>query len=80
MNIKRTGKENQYEKADFLLEHELIDELKIKLYPLLFGRGIRLFGKSTKALDLSLTDSKAYKNGALLLAYKLNYLFPHGRQ
>lgn len=59
--------------AGFLLEHELIDELRIKLYPLIFGRGIGLFGNSTKAVDLELLDTKVYKTGALLLTYQLNY-------
>ncbi|NMG10708.1 dihydrofolate reductase family protein [Brasilonema sp. UFV-L1] len=59
--------------AGFLFENELIDELIIKLYPVIFGSGIRLFGKSTKAIDLSLINSKVYKTGVLLLTYKLNY-------
>ncbi|MGH7492403.1 MAG: dihydrofolate reductase family protein [bacterium] len=59
--------------AGFLLENELIDELKIKFYPLIFGRGLKLFGKSTKAMQLSLLHAKVYGNGALLLTYRLNY-------
>lgn len=59
--------------ASFLFENELIDELRIKLYPIILGSGIRLFGKSTKAIDLSLINSKVYKTGVLLLNYKLNY-------
>ena len=63
--------------AGFLFDHDLIDELKIKLYPLIFGRGLRLFGKSTKAVDLSFVDSKSYQTGALLLTYRLNYDSAH---
>lgn len=59
--------------AAFLLEHELIDELKIKLNPIIYGSGIRLFGNSTKKVTLSLVDSKTYQNGVLLITYKLNY-------
>lgn len=59
--------------AGFLVEHELVDELRIKLYPVVFGNGIKLFGKSTKALDLLLLDSKVYKTGATLLTYQINY-------
>jgi len=66
--------------AGFLFEHELIDELKIKFYPLLFGRGIKLFGNSTKAVDLALLDSKVYKNGAMLLRYQLNYRMQKQRE
>lgn len=59
--------------AAFLLDNELIDELIIKLNPVVFGDGIRLFGKSTKAVDLSLIGSKAYNSGVVLLSYTLNY-------
>ena len=59
--------------AGFLLENELIDELIIKLNPIIFGSGIRLFGKTTKAIDLSLVNSKNYNSGVLLLTYKVNY-------
>lgn len=59
--------------AGYLLDHELIDKLIIKFYPVILGSGIRLFGKSSKNLDLSLIDSKVYVNGALLLTYQLNY-------
>jgi dihydrofolate reductase len=59
--------------AGFLFENELIDELIIKLNPVIFGSGIGLFGKSTKAANLSLVNSKEYKSGVLLLTYKLNY-------
>ncbi|NJL10634.1 MAG: dihydrofolate reductase [Calothrix sp. SM1_7_51] len=59
--------------AGFLLENELIDELIIKLNPVIFGSGIGLFGKSKKTVDLSLISSKEYKSGVLLLTYKLNY-------
>lgn len=59
--------------AGFLLENQLIDELIIKLNPVIFGSGIRLFDKNTKAIDLSLINSKQYKSGVLLLKYELNY-------
>lgn len=59
--------------AGFLLEHELIDELRIKLYPFLFGRGIKLFGNSPKAVELELLDTKVYNTGAQLLTYQIKY-------
>jgi dihydrofolate reductase len=59
--------------AGFLLDNELIDTLIIKLYPIILGSGIQLFGKSHKAINLSLLDSKTYKTGVVLLTYRLNY-------
>ncbi|MBK7870864.1 MAG: dihydrofolate reductase [Saprospiraceae bacterium] len=58
--------------AGFLLEHDMVDELKIKLNPALFGRGIPLFGNSVKSVSLSLMDTKVYNSGVLLLTYKIN--------
>lgn len=59
--------------AGFLLEHELIDELRIKLYPVVFGSGIGLFGGSKKAVGLSLSSAKSYTTGAQLLKYQVQY-------
>ncbi|QHT70999.1 dihydrofolate reductase [Rhodocytophaga rosea] len=59
--------------AGFLLEHQLIDELKIKLNPVLFGKGIPLFGNSKKEVDLLLLDTKVYESGVLLLTYQIKY-------
>jgi dihydrofolate reductase len=55
--------------AGYLFEHELIDELIVKLNPLLLGEGTRLFGTSRKATRLTLVESKTYPDGLLLLTY-----------
>lgn len=59
--------------AGFLFEQQLIDSLIIKLNPVVFGDGIRLFGKSRKKADLLLQDSKTYGSGVVLLSYQVNY-------
>lgn len=59
--------------ASFLFEHELIDEVIIKLNPLVLGSGIPLFGRSQKAAQLQLLASKAYDTGVLLLTYRVVY-------
>jgi dihydrofolate reductase len=59
--------------AEWLLENELIDEVKLKLNPHIIGSGIRLFGKSKKAVKLSLKDSKLYDNGLQIMSYEVNY-------
>lgn len=59
--------------AAYLFENELIDEVIIKLNPVIFGNGIKLFGASTKSVNLSLTDTKIYNSGVLLLTYKVEY-------
>jgi dihydrofolate reductase len=59
--------------AGWLLDEGLIDKLRIKLNPALFGRGIPLFGNSQRAVNLILTDTTVYTSGVLLLDYEINY-------
>ena len=59
--------------AGFLLEHELIDELILKLNPITFGGGIPMFGNTNRKLNLTLQSSKTYESGVLLLTYSINY-------
>lgn len=62
------------ELAGLLLEHDLIDQLIIKLNPVCFGGGIRLFGPSTQQVELMLMDTTAYDNGVICSSYEV----PHG--
>lgn len=59
--------------AGFLLEHELIDEVVVKINPLVLGDGKPLFGTSTKQVALECIGSKQYNNGVLLVSYKICY-------
>jgi dihydrofolate reductase len=60
--------------AGFLLENELIDELILKVNPVIFGEGIPLFGNSRKMVSLSLLDAKIYNNGVAFMHYQIAYL------
>lgn len=59
--------------AAVLLAEQLIDEIIIKLNPVLLGSGIPLFSSLIKQAHLDLISSKVYKNGVLLLQYRVNY-------
>ena len=59
--------------AEWLLENELIDEVKLKLNPHIIGNGIRLFGDSKKAVKLSLKETKRYDNGLQIISYDVKY-------
>jgi dihydrofolate reductase len=59
--------------AGFLLDNGLIDQVVLKLNPVVFGRGVRLFGECTRAARLDLVDSKAYGNGVVLLRYDVRH-------
>ena len=60
--------------AGFLLEHQLIDTLILKVNPIIFGKGIPLFGDSEKEVNAKLFDFKTFDNGVVFLYYHLNYL------
>ena len=59
--------------AGWLLENELIDVLKLKLNPVIFGGGTRLFGSSTKSVFLDLKESLDFEKGFKILTYNIKY-------
>ena len=59
------------ELATDLFEANLVDEVIIKLNPILFGTGIPLVSRSLKAHSLELVKSRAYQSGHMLLNYSV---------
>ena len=59
--------------AAWLLEHELIDVLKLKINPLILGQGVKIFGASTKQYRLNLMESQKYEEGLLINTYSIQY-------
>jgi dihydrofolate reductase len=59
--------------ATLLLAEKLVDDVLVKLNPVLFGSGIPLISKIPKWVELELNSSKTYGSGVLLLHYQLNY-------
>ena len=53
-----------------LLGHNLIDELNLLIYPVVLGRGKRLFEEGVK-LNLKLKQSKTSSSGVLLTTYEV---------
>jgi dihydrofolate reductase len=52
-----------------LLDHDLVDELRLMVFPVLLGEGKRLFGDVSEKKPLRLTDSKTLGDGIALLSY-----------
>ena len=49
----------------------LIDEVVVKLYPVVFGAGIPMFARRFPWTALHLRHSKVYESGVLLLTYRV---------
>ena len=59
--------------AGWLLNHHLIDEVKVKLSSIIFGGGLPLFSGAIDKVKLTLTDVKQHDYGMLINTYKLKY-------
>jgi dihydrofolate reductase len=57
--------------AATLFAEDLVDEIILKLNPVLFGSGIPLFSGAIKQSALELAESKVYGNGVVLLHYSV---------
>lgn len=57
--------------AGWLLDHQLIDVLKVKLNPILLGGGIPMFGESKTAFNLNLTERLDFEGGLMILTYEV---------
>lgn len=57
--------------AKSLFEADLIDEIGFNIHPVLLGSGIPVFHEMNHQIDLELIDCKAFKNGTLLVSYRV---------
>jgi len=53
-----------------LLAHDLIDEFRLLIFPVVFGKGKRLFGEGTLAGAFKLTRSVTSPSGVLIAGYE----------
>jgi dihydrofolate reductase len=53
-----------------LIEHDLVDELRLMVFPVVLGSGKRLFGESTEKTALKLTGSQTVGDGIAILTYE----------
>ena len=56
--------------AQALLEHDLVDELRLMVFPVVLGSGKRLFGDTSDKKPLRLVDSKVVGDGVVILIYE----------
>ena len=55
--------------VQYLIEHDLVDELRVMVYPVVLGSGKRLFGETSGKKPLRLADSKVVGDGVIILTY-----------
>jgi dihydrofolate reductase len=59
-----------YQLARTLIEHDLVDELRLFVFPVVVGAGERLFGETSGTKPFRLTDSRTAGNGLVFLTYE----------
>ena len=58
------------ELVNYLIEHKLIDELKLFLHPVVVGSGQRLFADGINTSSWKLAGTAAFSSGAIVLDYR----------
>jgi dihydrofolate reductase len=56
--------------AQTLLEQDLVDEVRLMVFPVVLGAGKRIFGQTSDKKTLRLTDSKIVGDGVAILIYE----------
>ena len=56
--------------ARTLIEHDLADELRLMIYPVVLGAGARLFGETSDKKPMRLIDTQTVGDGIAILTYK----------
>jgi dihydrofolate reductase len=54
-----------------LIENDLVDELRLKIFPVVLGAGERLFGETSDKKPMRLVDSQTLGEGIAYLIYEL---------
>jgi dihydrofolate reductase len=52
-----------------LLEHDLVDELRLMIFPVVLGSGKRLFGATSDKKRLQLTHARTVGEGVSILTF-----------
>ena len=53
-----------------LIEHDLVDELRLMTYPVVLGAGERLFGETSDKKPMRLVDTRTVGDGLAFLTYQ----------
>jgi dihydrofolate reductase len=53
-----------------LLEHDLVDELRLKIFPVVLGAGERIFGETSDKKAMRLVDTQTVEGNVVFLTYE----------
>jgi dihydrofolate reductase len=56
--------------ARMLIEHDLVDELRLKIFPVVLGAGARLFGETSVEKPMRLVDTQTIGDRIAILTYE----------
>jgi dihydrofolate reductase len=56
--------------AQTLLDNDLVDEMRLMVFPVVLGSGKRLFGETSEKKPLRLVDSRTVGDGVSILVYR----------
>ena len=60
-----------YQLGRTLLEHDLVDELRLFVFPVVVGAGERLFGETSGTRPFRLADSRTVGDGLVYVSYEV---------
>jgi dihydrofolate reductase len=59
-----------YQLGRTLIEHDLVDEMRLVVFPVVLGAGERFFGESSEKKPMRLVDTKTIGEGLVYLTYE----------
>ena len=67
---KNIGVHGSLTLVEALLHADLLDELRLEIYPVIAGTGARLFNDGRAPKRLTLAESRITRNGVAILTYR----------